>query len=169
MKKKRNKKFSKRSKILKKNSKIKKRNKLRETKKRNLKRKKRRLRKINRIASRIKLEKIKLPKFNKQIKQFKKISFIKMVKFTSKVFDKAIMKTTDFIVKPLKSFADYKQKINELTVNSDFTDGERRIKLVDVDKEGNRKSEDEFRKKGDGWWNQPHDMMDNLSKKRRKF
>ena len=70
MKKKGNKKFSKKSKILKKKSKIKKRNKLRETKKRNLKRKKRRLRKINRIASRIKLEKIKFPKFNKQIKQF---------------------------------------------------------------------------------------------------
>ena len=40
---------------------------------------------------------------------------------------------------------------------------------MDVDKEGNRKSEDEFRKKGDGWWDQPHDMMDDLQKKRRKF
>ena len=67
-------------------------------------------RKIKRITSKIKLKKTKLPNFSKQIKQFKKISFIKMVKFTSKVFDKAIMKTTDFIVKPLKSFADYKQK-----------------------------------------------------------
>ena len=110
MKKKRNKKFSKRSKILKKKSKIKKRNKLRETKKRNLKRKKRRLRKINRIASRIKLEKIKLPKFNKQIKQFKKISFIKMAEFTFKLFDKAVMETADFIARPLKSFRDYRQE-----------------------------------------------------------
>ena len=66
-------------------------------------------------------------------------------------------------------FADYKQKINDLTVNSDFTDGGRRIKLVDVDKEGNTQSEDEFRKKGEGWWDQPYDMMDDLKKKRRKF
>ena len=113
MKKKRNKKFSKRSKILKKKSKIKKRNKLRETKKRNLKRKKRRLRKINRIASRIKLEKIKFPKFNKQIKQFKKISFIKMAEFTFKLFDKAVMETADFIAKPLKSL-----NLNSLAIST---------------------------------------------------
>jgi len=80
-------------------------------KKKALKLKKNKTRKkIKRTASKIKLKKTKLPNFSKQIKQFKKISFIKMVKFTSKVFDKAIMKTTDFIVKPLKSFADYKQK-----------------------------------------------------------
>ncbi len=108
--KKRNKKFSKKSKILKKKYKIKKSNKLRKTKKRNLKRKKRRLRKINRIASKIKLEKIKFPKFNKQIKQFKKISFIKMAESIFKLFDKAVMETADFIARPLKSFRDYRQE-----------------------------------------------------------
>ena len=130
--KKRNKKSSKRSKILKKKSKIKKRNKLRETKKRNLKRKKRRLRKINRIASRIKLEKIKLPKFNKQIKQFKKISFIKMAESIFKLFDKAVVETADFIARPLKSFRDYRQqkKIEKLKrIEKERKEKERQIKL----------------------------------------
>lgn len=78
--------------------------------------------------------------------------------------------TVEFKKNIQKLFADYKQKINDIAVNSDFSGGQhRRIKLVDVDKEGNRKSEDEFRKKGDGWWDQPHDMMDDLQKKRRKF
>ena len=111
MKKKRNKKFSKRSKILKKKTKIKKRKKLRKTKnkgikkqkrktkrtqKRSLKKQKRKLRKIKRIVPEIKLKKIKLPNFNKQINQFKKLSFRKIV---------------GFIFKPLiKSFGDYRQK-----------------------------------------------------------
>ena len=77
--------------------------------------------------------------------------------------------TVEFKKNIQKLFADYRQKINELTVNSDFTDGGRRIKLVDVDKEGNTQSEDEFRKKGEGWWDQPYDMMDDIKKKRRKF
>ena len=111
MKKKRNKKFSKRSKILKKKTKIKKRKKLRKikkkgikkqkrktkrTQKRSLKKQKRKLRKIKRIVPEIKLKKIKLPNFNKQINQFKKLSFRKIV---------------GFIFKPLiKSFGDYRQK-----------------------------------------------------------
>ena len=111
MKKKRNKKFSKRSKILKKKTKIKKRKKLRKTKKkgikkqkrktkrtqkRSLKKQKRKLRKIKRIVPKIKLKKIKLPNFNKQINQFKKLSFRKIM---------------GFIFKPLiKSFGDYRQK-----------------------------------------------------------
>ena len=77
--------------------------------------------------------------------------------------------TVDFKKNIQKLFADYKQKINELTVNSDFTDVERRIKLVDVDKEGNTKSEDKFRETDDGWWDQPYDMKDDLHKKHRKF
>ena len=72
--------------------------------------KKKTRRKVNRIASKRRLKKTKLPNFKKQIKQFKKISFIKVAKFTFKVFDKAIMETADFIAKPLKSFRDYKQK-----------------------------------------------------------
>ena len=111
MKKKRNKKFSSRSKILKKKTKIKKRKKLRKTKKkgikkqkrkakrtkkRSLKKQKRKLRKIKRIVPKIKLKKIKLPNFNKQINQFKKLSFRKVM---------------GFIFKPLiKSFGDYRQK-----------------------------------------------------------
>jgi len=89
-------------------------------------------RKIKRITSKIKLKKTKFPNFSKQIKQFKKISFIKMVKFTSKVFDKAIMETTDFIVKPLKSFADYKQKnrIEKLKrIEKERKEKERQIKV----------------------------------------
>ena len=117
---------------MKKKYKIKKSNKLRKTKKRNLKRKKRRLRKINRIASRIKLEKIKLPKFNKQIKQFKKISFIKMAESIFKLFDKAVMETADFISRPLKSFRDYRQekRIEKLKrINIERKEKERQIKL----------------------------------------
>ena len=102
-------------------------------KKKALKLKKNKTRKkIKRTASKIKLKKTKLPNFSKQIKQFKKISFIKMVKFTSKVFDKAIMKTTDFIVKPLKSFADYKQKnrIEKLKrIEKERKEKERQIKV----------------------------------------
>ena len=111
MKKNRNKKFSKRSKILKKKTKIKKRKKLRKTKKKGikkqkrkakrtkkriLKKQKRKLSKIKRIVPEIKLKKIKLPNFNKQINQFKKLSFRKIM---------------GFIFKPLiKSFGDYRQK-----------------------------------------------------------
>jgi len=102
-------------------------------KKKALKLKKNKTRKkIKRTASKIKLKKTKLPNFSKQIKQFKKISFIKMVKFTSKVFDKAIMETTDFIVKPLKSFADYKQKnrIEKLKrIEKERKEKERQIKV----------------------------------------
>ena len=77
--------------------------------------------------------------------------------------------TVEFKKNIQKLFADYKQKINELTVNSDFVDGGRRIKLVDVDKSGNFKSEDDFRKTGDGWWDQPRQFKQELEKKRRKF
>ena len=126
MKKKGNKKFSKKSKILKKKSKITKKNKLRKTKKRSPKRKKRRARKIEkrslkrkkrksrkikkrspkrkkrrarkikRIVLKIKQKKIILPNFTKQINQFKKLSFQKVM---------------GFIFKPLiKSFENYRQK-----------------------------------------------------------
>ena len=126
MKKKRNKKFSKKSKILRKKFKIKKRKKLRKTKKRilkkhkrkikktkkknlkrqkrrtrrtkkrSLKRQKRKSRKIKINTPRIKLEKIILPNFNKQINQLKKLSFWKII---------------GFIFKPLiKPFRDYRQK-----------------------------------------------------------
>ena len=66
------------------------------TKKRILKKQKRKLSKIKRIVPEIKLKKIKLPNFNKQINQFKKLSFRKIM---------------GFIFKPLiKSFGDYRQK-----------------------------------------------------------
>ena len=133
MKKKRNKKFSKRSKILKKKTKIKKRKKLRKTKKKGikkqkrkakrtkkriLKKQKRKLSKIKRIVPEIKLKKIKLPNFNKQINQFKKLSFRKIV---------------GFIFKPLiKSFGDYRQKkkIEKLKkIEKERKEKERKIKL----------------------------------------
>ena len=66
-------------------------------------------------------------------------------------------------------FADYKEEINVIAKNSDFTDGDRRVKVVDVDKEGNFKSEDDFRKTGDGWWDQDRQFRKDLEKKRRKF
>ena len=118
MKKKRNKKFLRKSKILKKKFKIKKRKKSRKTKKRNLKRQKRKSRKIKKIASKIKLKKIKLPNFNKQINQFRKISFRKVV---------------GFIFKPLiKSFEDYRQKkkIEKLRkIEKERKEKEKQIKL----------------------------------------
>ena len=95
---------------MKKKSKITKKNKLRKTKKRSpkrkkrrarkiekrsLKRKKRRARKIKRIVLKIKQKKIILPNFTKQINQFKKLSFQKVM---------------GFIFKPLiKSFENYRQ------------------------------------------------------------
>jgi hypothetical protein len=77
--------------------------------------------------------------------------------------------TVEFKKNIERLFADYKQKINVIANNSDFTDGERRVKLVDVDKEGNLKSEDDFRKTGDGWFDQPRHLKNDLDKKRRKF
>ena len=111
MKKKRNKKFLRKSKILKKKFKIKKRKKSRKTKKRILKKQKKKSRKIKkrslkkqkekskkikRISSKFKLKKLKLPNFNKQINQFKKLSFQKVM---------------GLIFKPLiKFFGNYRQK-----------------------------------------------------------
>ena len=126
MKKKGKKKFSRRTKNFRKKIKIKKRKKLRKTKKRilkkhkrkikktkkknlkrqkgrtrrtkkrSLKRQKRKSRKIKINTPRIKLEKIILPNFNKQINQLKKLSFRKIM---------------GFIFKPLiKSYGDYRQK-----------------------------------------------------------
>ena len=120
MKKERNKEFPSRSKILKKKTKIKKRKKLRKTKKKGIKKQKRKtkrtkkrilkkqkriLSKIKRIVPEIKLKKLKLPNFNKQINQFKKLSFRKIV---------------GFIFKPLiKSFGDYRQKKENRKIKKD--------------------------------------------------
>ena len=60
------------------------------------KKRKKKARNINRIVPKVKIGKIKLPNFNKQIDQLKKISFRKVM---------------GFIFKPLiKSFGDYRQK-----------------------------------------------------------
>jgi len=77
--------------------------------------------------------------------------------------------TLEFKKNIQKLFADYKQKINNITVNSDFKGEYRRIKLVDVDKDGNLKNEDDFEKTGDGWRDQPYHMMDDLEKKKREI
>lgn len=77
--------------------------------------------------------------------------------------------TVEFKKNIERLFADYKQKINAIANNSDFSDGNRRIKVVDVDKEGNFKSEQDFRKTGDGWWDQPRHFKKEIEKKRREF
>ena len=118
MKKKRNKKFLRKSKILKKKFKIKKRKKSRKTKKKILKRQKRKTKKIKSITSKVKLKKIKLPNFNKQINQFKKLSFRKVM---------------SLIFKPLiKLFGDYRQKkkIEKLKkIEKERKEKEKQIKL----------------------------------------
>ena len=118
MKKKRNKKFLRKSKILKKKFKIKKRKKSRKTKKKILKRQKRKTKKIKSITSKVKLKKIKLPNFNKQINQFKKLSFRKVM---------------SLIFKPLiKFFGDYRQKkkIEKLKkIEKERKEKEKQIKL----------------------------------------
>ena len=133
MKKKRNKKFSRKSKILKKKTKIKKRKKLRKTKKRSLKKQKRKAkrtkkrslkkqkrksRKIKRIVPEIKLKKIKLPNFNKQINQFKKLSFHKVMGLIFEPF--------------IKPFRDYrkKKKIEKLKkIEKERKEKEKQIKF----------------------------------------
>ena len=77
--------------------------------------------------------------------------------------------TVEFKKNIERLFADYKQKTNAIANNSDFSDGNRRIKVVDVDKSGNFKSEQDFRKTGDGWWDQPRHFKKEIEKKRREF
>ena len=148
MKKKRNKKSSRKSKILKSKFKMTKRKKFKKTKKKGFKKQKKRkktiskksfkkLKKktrkinrksqkkrkkkainINRIAPKVEIGKIKLPNFNKQIDQLKKISFRKVM---------------GFIFKPLiKSFEDYRQKkkIEKLReIEKERKEKEKKIKL----------------------------------------
>jgi len=93
-------------------------NKIRKTKKSDLKTKRKKTKKFKKIFSKTKLKKIKLPNFNKQINQFKKLSFRKVV---------------GFIFKPLiKSFEDYKQKkkIEKLRkIEKERKEKEKQIKL----------------------------------------
>ena len=148
MKKKRNKKSSRKSKILKSKFKMTKRKKFKKTKKKGFKKQKKRkktiskksfkklkkktrkinrksqkkrkkkARNINRIVPKVKIGKIKLPNFNKQIDQLKKISFRKVM---------------GFIFKPLiKSFEDYRQKkkIKKLRkIEKERKEKEKKIKL----------------------------------------
>ena len=148
MKKKRNKKSSRKSKILKSKFKMTKRKKFKKTKKKGFKKQKKRkktiskrsfkklkkktrkinrksqkkrkkkARNINRIVPKVKIGKIKLPNFNKQIDQLKKISFRKVM---------------GFIFKPLiKSFEDYRQKkkIEKLRkIEKERKEKEKKIKL----------------------------------------
>ncbi len=148
MKKKRDKKSSRKSKILKSKFKMKKRKKFKKTKKKGFKKQKKRkktiskrsfkklkkktrkinsksqkkrkkkARNINRIVPKVKIGTIKLPNFNKQIDQLKKISFRKVM---------------SFIFKPLiKSFEDYRQKkkIEKLRkIEKERKEKEKKIKL----------------------------------------
>ena len=148
MKKKRNKKSSIKSKILKSKFKMTKRKKFKKTKKKGFKKQKKRkktiskrsfkklkkktrkinrksqkkrkkkARNINRIVPKVKIGKIKLPNFNKQIDQLKKLSFRKVM---------------GFIFKPLiKSFEDYRQKkkIEKLRkIEKERKEKEKKIKL----------------------------------------
>ena len=148
MKKKRDKKSSRKSKILKSKFKMTKRKKFKKTKKKGFKKQKKRkktiskksfkklkkktrkinrksqkkrkkkARNINRIVPKVKIGKIKLPNFDKQIDQLKKISFRKVM---------------GFIFKPLiKSFEDYRQKkkIEKLIkIEKERKEKEKKIKL----------------------------------------
>ncbi len=148
MKKKRDKKSSRKSKILKSKFKMTKRKKFKKTRKKSFKKQKKRkktiskrsfkklkkktrkinrksqkkrkkkARNINRIVPKVKIGKIKLPNFNKQIDQLKKISFRKVM---------------GFIFKPLiKSFEDYRQKkkIEKLReIEKERKEKEKKIKL----------------------------------------
>ena len=93
-------------------------NKIRKTKKRVLKGQKKKTRKIKRIASKIKLKKIILPNFNKQINQFKKLSFHKVMGLIFEPF--------------IKPFRDYrkKKKIEKLKkIEKERKEKEKQIKL----------------------------------------
>jgi len=82
------------------------------------KKRKKKARNINRIVPKVKIGKIKLPNFNKQIDQLKKLSFRKVM---------------GFIFKPLiKSFEDYRQKkkIKKLRkIEKERKEKEKKIKL----------------------------------------
>ena len=85
------------------------------------KKRKKKARNINRIVPKVKIGKIKLPNFNKQIDQLKKISFRKVM---------------GFIFKPLiKSFEDYRQKkkIEKLRkIEKERKEKEKQIKLEEL-------------------------------------
>ena len=93
-------------------------NKIRNAKKRDLKTKRKKTKKFKKIVSKTKLKKIKLPNFNKQINQFKKLSFRKVM---------------SLIFKPLiKFFGDYRQKkkIEKLKkIEKERKEKEKQIKL----------------------------------------
>jgi len=93
-------------------------NKIRKTKKRVLKGQKKKTRKIKRVASKIKLKKIILPNFNKQINQFKKLSFHKVMGLIFEPF--------------IKPFRDYrkKKKIEKLKkIEKERKEKEKQIKF----------------------------------------
>jgi len=112
------KKQKKRKKTISKRSFKKLKKKTRKINRKNQKKRKKKARNINRIVPKVKIGKIKLPNFNKQIDQLKKISFRKVM---------------GFIFKPLiKSFEDYRQKkkIEKLIkIEKERKEKEKKIKL----------------------------------------
>ena len=112
------KKQKKRKKIISKRSFKKLKKKTRKINRKSQKKRKKKARNINRIVPKVKIGKIKLPNFNKQIDQLKKISFRKVM---------------GFIFKPLiKSFEDYRQKkkIEKLRkIEKERKEKEKKIKL----------------------------------------
>jgi hypothetical protein len=86
-----------------------------------------------------------------------------------KYSEEAEQVTKEFKKNVQKLFADYKQKINTIITNSDFAAGDhRRVKLVDVDNEGNFKTEDDFGETQDGWWDQSDMFRDELENKKHR-
>ena len=112
------KKHKKRKKTISKRSFKKLKKKTRKINRKSQKKRKKKARNINRIVPKVKIGKIKLPNFNKQIDQLKKISFRKVM---------------GFIFKPLiKSFEDYRQKkkIEKLRkIEKERKEKEKKIKL----------------------------------------
>ena len=72
----------------------------------------------------------------------------------------------------LNLISDYNKNINDIISNSDFAGDDyysRRIRLADINKEGDIKHEDDFEKTSDGWYNQSIMFRNELEKKNREL
>ena len=80
--------------------------------------------------------------------------------------------TIEFKKNVEKLFSDYNKNINDIISNSDFAGDDyysRRIRLADINKEGDIKHEDDFEKTSDGWYNQSIMFRNELEKKNREL
>ena len=139
--KKRKKKFSKKinRRVIKKRKK-----KSKKSKKKFFKKKKIKSIKIKKNIAKIYITKVKFPNITKQIKQLKKINFIRVTEHIFRVFDKAVVGTADLISKPIKSFSNYREtkKVEKLKkIEKERREKEKNIRIEEIIRKQNKEKE----------------------------